>query len=309
MLYGLWLGVVTAFIMPARDTLLSRVAGSDMLRAVAGMTIVQFAGQAGGNLLAGAARWVGPAPMLVLQGLVLAAGAWLITQISPAAPRPGSPTASGSTYAKIRVALRTVLRDRRMRATFLMSCGVAFCFAGPFYVVLPLIVRDSYGGSVLLLSVLMMMFPLGTILGSMWIRARGGLRDRGPVALRSIFAGGALLAMIGLELPFSWTAGLCLVWGLVMSVFINASRTLFQEAAPEAERGRVLSIYQLALMGAGPLGSASAGFCAAAIGNHQTLLAYAVAVTLLALGLWRPVRTAEADVLAGSPAGNSSSPV
>ena len=303
LIYGVWLGVMTAFIMPARDTLLSRVAGPDMLRAVTGMTIVQFIGQAGGSFLAGAARWTGPAPMLVVQGLILAAGAWLMLRMPPTSRNPGEEARGGgsprSTWGDILAALRTVLRDPRMRSTFLMALGVAFCFAGPFYVIFPLIVRDSFGGSVVLLSMLMMMFPLGTVAGSYWIRVRGGLHNRGPAALRSIFVGGALLGVIGLQLPFFWMATLTLVWGLVMSIFINATRTLFQEAAPEKERGRVLSIYQMALMGAGPLGSMTAGFCSAWIGHHSTLIVYATAVTLLALLLWGPVRAAEASLATG----------
>src|SRR4029453_2329520 len=66
--YGLAIGTVQAFVMPARDTLLSRVAGADMMRAVTGMTAVQFGSQALGALTAGAASALGSARMVAPPG-------------------------------------------------------------------------------------------------------------------------------------------------------------------------------------------------------------------------------------------------
>ena len=298
LLYGVWLGTITAFIMPARDTLLSRVAGSDMLKAVAGMTMVQFGCQAVGNLLAGLAKWTGAAPVLVLQGIILASGALLIAKIRfpKAAAFSETPKNQGirATKREIIAAIKTVAKDPRLRSTFLMSLTVAFCFAGPFYVIFPLIVRDSYGGSVLLLAIIMTLFALGNIGGSFWIRRLGGLKRRGQSALVSILLGSLLLLLISLDLAVAWMAGLTFIWGISTSIFINATRTLFQEGAPEHERGRVLSVYQLALMGAGPMGSTVAGFSSAAIGNHATLALYAATILVLAMILWRPVSDADA---------------
>lgn len=294
LLYGVWLGTITAFIMPARDTLLSRVAGSDMLKAVAGMTMIQFGCQAAGNLAAGLAKWTGAAPILVAQGVILAAGALLMAQIKvPEANLSKNKEASKTTAQEIRAAIKIVTGDPRLRSTFLMSLTVAFCFAGPFYVIFPLIIRDSYGGSVLLISVIMTLFALGNIGGSFWIRRQGGLKKRGLSALISIAIGSLLLLLISLDLSVYWMAVLTFVWGISTSIFINTTRTLFQEGAPEQERGRVLSVYQLALMGAGPLGSTVAGFCAGALGNHVTLTVYAAAILVLAMILWRPVVNAE----------------
>jgi MFS family permease len=66
--------------------------------------------------------------------------------------------------------------------------------------------------------------------------------------------------------------GLALIWGLGGSVFINCSRTLFQQAAPERGRGRVLAIYQLGFTGGAPIGALLSGFGADAVGMHTTIL-------------------------------------
>ncbi len=308
LVYGLWVGVVTAFIMPARDTLLSRVAGDDMLRAVAGMTIVQFAAQALGNLLAGGARWVGGAPMLAVQGCILALGAVLTARVPPAPPRKTKSPRGALSLREVVSGVQIVASNPQMRASFLISFGVAFFFAGPFYVIFPLIVRDVFGGGVLMLSITMMTFPLGTILGSIAIRSRGGLRQRGPAALWSVLGGACALGTIGLGLPYIGMLAMTLIWGLTASIFINATRTLFQEAAPEAERGRVLSVFQMALMGASPMGSFLAGVCAARLGHHTTLLVFAGAVFVLVSALWVPVRRAEPGHRAASMVRNPKGP-
>ncbi|MGH7288481.1 MAG: MFS transporter, partial [Myxococcota bacterium] len=57
--YALCIGTVSAFVMPARDALLSEVAGENMMRAVTAMTLVQWSSQAAGALVGGSARWIG----------------------------------------------------------------------------------------------------------------------------------------------------------------------------------------------------------------------------------------------------------
>jgi len=121
----------------------------------------------------------------------------------------------------------------------------------------------------------LMQFPVGTIAGSLLIRARGGIRRKGRAALGALAFGAATLALISSHPPFWGLVLATLAWGFGGSVFINCSRTLFQEAAPAAERARVLSIYQLGFMGGAPIGTTLVGFASAPLGLHGTLLAAA----------------------------------
>ena len=72
-------------------------------------------------------------------------------------------------------------------------------------------------------------------------------------------------------------------WGLGGSVFLNCTRTLFQEAAPAAQRSRVLSVYQLGFMGGAPVGTTLVGFASVPLGLHGTLL-LAAGVMLAVVG-------------------------
>jgi MFS family permease len=283
LVFALCMGTLTSFTLPARDALLSRVAGGDMLRAVTGMTATQFGAQALGALAAGAARWLGGVPMLLVQALVLAVGSVAAVRLpgATAASRASAPAA----LRDLTLGLRTVAADPGLRGLTLCLMGVGLFFIGPFLVTFPLLVHGHYGGDVTTLSVVFMLFPVGTITGSLVLRARGVTR-KGRAALLALSTGSVALAFMGLGLPLPALFLGTLCWGLAGAVFINCSRTLFQEAAPPAQRGRVLSIFQLCFVGAAPLGSLGAGFCNAWIGPLATLQLFACAMLTLVAGVW-----------------------
>ena len=73
--FALSIGTLTAFANPAREALLARVAGDDLMSAISGMTAVQFCCQALGSVVAGLARIIGSPVALVIHALILASGA------------------------------------------------------------------------------------------------------------------------------------------------------------------------------------------------------------------------------------------
>ena len=284
--YGLSIGTVQAFVMPARDALLSRVAGDDMLRAVSGMTAAQFGAQAAGTLLGGATRWLGSPFMLILQALLLAAGSGATGRISEGPRKPAAPRhANGSALREIKEGIDEVARSPRLRNPLMLALAVGFLFIGPFMVLFPLLVRDIYGGGVGRLSLVLTLFPIGTITGSLVLR-RLGLRRKGLAALLALVGGSAALFVVGLGVPFPVLVVATLAWGLSGAVFINSSRTLFQEAAPAEHRARTLSIFQLGFIGAAPLGTLSAGFASGLVGPLATLQGCAGAMLVVVALVW-----------------------
>ncbi|RIL07795.1 MAG: hypothetical protein DCC71_01540, partial [Proteobacteria bacterium] len=70
--FALAWGTIQALAQPARDALVSRVATGDLLRAIAGATLVQFSAAAAGSRLGGLAEAVGSAAALAgLAGVLL----------------------------------------------------------------------------------------------------------------------------------------------------------------------------------------------------------------------------------------------
>ena len=72
--YALAVGTAGAFVMPARDAMLTRVAAGGLGRAVAVMTATQFAAQLAGIAVGGSAGAIGAPALLLLQAAVLAFG-------------------------------------------------------------------------------------------------------------------------------------------------------------------------------------------------------------------------------------------
>jgi MFS family permease len=270
------IGSLNAFSNPARDSLLSQVAGRDVMRAVTGLTIAQFASQGVGMLAAGSARWVGTAPVLVAQAVAVAFGAGLMRRVPARASSLTSHAGAGEVLAGLRFVLRSPLR-----VVLVLTCGIGFLFSASYNVVLPVLVRDVYAGDVQDVSLVMLTFPAGTIAGSFVLLSRGGIRRKGRALLLSLALAAASVIGCGLGLPFPCVVAAGLVWGLAGAVFLNMGRTLFQVRAPEAERGRVLAVNQLGFMAAGPLGALLSGFVAAELGPRTALVAFGVGMLAL----------------------------
>jgi hypothetical protein len=188
-------------------------------------------------------------------------------------PRSGVPHAR-MRLADLAVGVREVLRSPLLRPVALLSTAVGALFVGPMMVVFPLLIRDYYGGDVAQLGLLQMCFPIGTILGSLALLARGGVRRKGLAQVLALTSGCASLGVVGFGLPLWGTLLAVVTWGLGAAVFMNAGRTVFQEQAPAAVRGKVLSVYMLGFMGAsGLVGAPLSGLMVGWLGPLATCFA------------------------------------
>ena len=265
--YALALGTLQAFAIPARDAQISDVVAGDMSRAVAGMNVTQQAAQVAGAVVAGAALWLGVPVVVGLQACVVLAGALAVARLPHThARRPdGAPRAS---LADLRAGIVEVLRSPVLRPVFLVIALLGLFFVGPFVVLLPLMVRDSYGGSAARLGVINAMVPLGGILTGLWIVRRGGIGRKGNALLIGNAAAAACVASLAFRPPFALAALLVFGWGVGASFVMTSARTLFQQHASVSNRARVLSVFSLGILGAGPLASLLAGTLSRAFGTH-----------------------------------------
>jgi len=264
--YVLALGTLSAFVMPSRDALLSDVAGANLMRAVTMLTMTQWGMQAAGSAVGVVGRRIGVLPLIGLQALVLLAGVPALRRLPR--PAPALETARRALrFGELWDGVREVFRSPVLAPVALLSMALGMLFIGPFQVVFPLLVRDYYEGDIADLSMLYTAFPIGTITGSALILLRGGVRRKGAAQLLALGFGALCMGSLGLGLPF-WGALIAVtLFGLGGAFFMNAGRTLFQEHATSASRGRVLSVYALTFMGAsGVVGAPLAGWLNAWLG-------------------------------------------
>ena len=209
-LYALVLGTAQAFGNPARDAMLSEVVQGEMGRAVAGMTLTQWGTQAVGAIAGGLARVLGAGPVLVGQALVYALGIPAFAKLPHTAPRHDHPPLH---LRDITSGVREVFASPILLPSLVMVCAVGVMFIGPFMVVFPLMVRDVYGGGVAEISYVSTCFPIGTIIGSMVLMKRGGVRRKGPAQLGALALGSVLMLLISVGLPFGAMLCCVIVWG------------------------------------------------------------------------------------------------
>src|SRR5215468_7155321 len=195
-LYALAVGTFGAFVVPARDAMLGRVAGGDLGRAVAIMSATQFTSQLAGIAAGAAAGRIGAPALLVLQAAVLAAGGLAALRL-PAAPPPSHPTAQSR-----RAAMLDGLREARgspvIAPVLIAQLGAGILFVGSFLVVMPLLVRDVYAGGSAELSLVSFFFWGGTIMATLVQIRIGAMRRRGRAILVGLVFGAVVLAAMSL---------------------------------------------------------------------------------------------------------------
>ena len=153
-------------------------------------------------------------------------------------------------------------RSEQIWPVLLINFGIGVFYVGPFMAVLPLVVRDIYGGGAAELAYVNLAFWAGTIVAAFafvglarHLTLRGRLIGVGGVGRRDDPARACRLLP-----PFPvFECALNFVWGLGAGITMTQSRTVLQIVAPPTHRARLMSLFQLGLGGGGPIGAFLAG--------------------------------------------------
>ena len=284
--YALAMGVINAFVLPARDGILNRVAGEQLQRTVTVAMGLTFGAQLFGFTAARAADSVGAVPLLALQSTILLSGMIAAWRIGPMPPRPVEAEA-GHRLTQMTRGVAVVWQSDNMRPAMLMLTCMSFFYGGAFMVLNPLIVRDVYQGTAVEISLLYSVFVVGTVTATVLLVARGGVRRQGLALLLAIMSGGLSLS-IGLTQPPFWgfLAGIYL-WGIGGGVAMSMARTIMQEHAPDDMRARVLAVFTLANTSGMPLGALTLGYFTEYFGIFSALAFVILGVWTTSAILWR----------------------
>jgi MFS family permease len=174
------------------------------------------------------------------------------------------------------------LLDRRELKLILVLMSTVAIFAMPYYVLLPLLARDTLGVDVRGLGHLMAMSGLGAFAGGLSLARR--LQRRPPMPS---FLGGLalfLLGLIGLGLCRNYYAalGFMALAGFGMVTQLSTGNSLMQLNVPDALRGRLMSLFGLIVMGFAPVGSILYGVAAHYAGAGPSITGGAVIAAVVA---------------------------
>ncbi len=267
--YALVGGVIGAFAQPARDALLSRVAGDRIQHTVTLLMAMQFGVQILGISLASLADRTGPVPLIAMQCVVMALGAIaaLRIRVDPYVPGPRK-----HPFNEIADALVFVLRSERMLPVVVLTFAIGVFFAGAFTVLIPLIVRDVYHGGAQQIGLAYVLNMIGTVAVTLWLLKRGGIARPGRAVILGLGSGALLFLPIVWGVPIATFYLLIFLWGAGGGITMSMSRAIVQEAAPPSHRARIMSVYSLGMMGGMPLGSVAMGYVIQAFGPLNAAL-------------------------------------
>jgi MFS family permease len=284
MVYAVILGICNAFVQPWREYLLKQVddsaVKSDLQSLVAKSGLCVYIGQAVGVSLSSFMADIGAHNLLLIQlaaVLLAVVGFRCLLQrlaflqgqsaddakITPNSQVQASNTNSTSAHsvlAELRSGWSDLWALPALRSLICLVAFNGFFHIGVFIVALPLLVQQVYGQPVIYFSGLQLAFLLGTITTTILVIIKGTLDAPGRRVIFGLLYGGVILFALSAKPTLTGLFILLFFWGVVVGVSSTMGRAILQALAPEACRGRIISIYQLALFGCAPLGALFAGY-------------------------------------------------
>ena len=296
LLFGFCFGTVTAFIQPARESLLAQVADKQLQQAVARASFIQFSAQSVGILLAGYMDQLGLLILILFQVLLLLSSGWLLRQCLPAGVQQPIGR-QRSTWKDMTSGLAVVWSDSRLKQLMAVVAATGFLGFGLYLVAMPILTREIYQQGAAFFAWIQFSFMFGVILSNIYIiRFVGRFSQPGKALLLSLLIRGCFLVAIAMSPPPWLLFVLIVLWGAASGVAMMLGRSMTHEASPQPYRARVVSVYQLALFGAAPIGAWFSGHTISAvgvlpaIGTLGGLTIVAAVVAMIFSDLWRPIK-------------------
>ncbi len=307
-IYGLTIGTVGAFMMPARDAIVNEVVerrtriGSTVTLqlGVTLATMAQFVAQIGGLILAGYAdkvtkmpSWlggfgIGPIAaenLLVFQACTLFLGAGFAIFLARGRRVKTGRTGVGAAFGDIADGFHAVKADGKLWAMTVLMFGVGVFVIGSFLVVLPIVNRDVYGFGPDGIRDMFVTFWIGAFVSSVVLAVFKRIKRQGRLLLVAQFIASLSILLLMWKVPHWVFLTVVFVWGLAGGISIAMSRAIVQDAAPKEKLARVLSIYQLGFMAGAPLGAAMMGALVDMFGPYRIAIIPAGGMLALIFGM------------------------
>lgn len=269
---GIFLGVINAFDMPARQSMVINMVGKreDLGNAIAlNSTMVNLA------------RLVGPSIAGILIAVTSEGFCFLFNGVSfmfvilsllmMKLSLQRAPRKKANVLEDFKLGFRYVFGFIPFRNVILLLALVSLMGA-PYAVLMPVFAREILHGSSYTYGFLMGSSGIGALIGAIYLASRKkipGLESVIPIAA-FLFGVGLFSVSFSREMIVSCMF-LC-VTGFGMAVGMASSNTVIQTIVDEDKRGRVMSFYYMAFIGSMPFGSLILGGVADHIGAAYAIM-------------------------------------
>jgi MFS family permease len=177
------------------------------------------------------------------------------------------------------------VRDNRLMLTLTILVAVSTFLAMPILTMLPAFATEVLTGTGTpesRLSMLMASQGLGAILGALLVGTVDTQKHMGRLLLTVQIGLGVLIAAFALSTSLPLSLVLLFCGGILFMALFSISFSIVQLTVPEALRGRVVSIYMVALRGGGPMGGLVAGALADRFSTSSVMAVNGVLLAIVA---------------------------
>lgn len=260
------LGTANAFEAPARQSfILEMVTVEDMTNAIALNSAMFNTAMAVGPMAGGLIyAFFGPAWCFAINGLSFVAVIVALKRmkLEPFVPKPSR----ASALADIKEGLAYVATHPLIR-TIIALIGTVSLFGISFVTLMPAWAVNVLGGDAKTNGFLQSARGLGALAAALIIASLGRFRFRGKLLTLGTFALPVSAALFALSRRTPLSLVLIFGAGMATILIFNLSNALVQTHAPNALRGRIMSVYTLIFFGLMPLGALGVGVTAEKIGQ------------------------------------------
>ena len=288
---SLFFGIVDAFFQPAFTALVPQIVPEEDLPSANSLSSMsmQLGRVLGPAIGAGVVALIGSSLAFFINGLSFFASAlFLLPLLRMNLPRVVSEHGT-SVLHDIREGFRVVFGSQWLWVSIVVFALTNIMLSGPYSVAMPFLVNESMGAGVETLGLLYGVFPIGFILGGLYLGRFHKIRRRGLVMYGAGIVAGLGLAIFGLLPP---------LWVLIVAALFNGAAlemghlvwtNTLQELVPNEKLGRVVSIDNMGSFALLPIGFALAGWATEQFGAPTVfLVGGTLAALFTAVGLLVP---------------------
>jgi MFS family permease len=268
---SLFLGSINAFDFPTRNSFVVKMVEhkKDLGNAIA-LNSFMFNG----------ARLVGPSVAGLVVALVGEGYCFLINAISFLAiigtllamkiPQQKTEVRSASVFHGLKEGYQYASGFPPIRYVLLLMV-IVNVMGMPYMILMPVFARDILHGGPQTLGFLMGAAGVGALMGALYLASRRSVL--GLMKLIMIATSAFGLGLVAFSFSRYLLLSLCALCftGIGMIMSMASSNTILQTIVDEDKRGRIMSLYTMALVGMAPFGSLMAGGLASKIGAPNTI--------------------------------------
>ncbi|HEX6779522.1 MAG TPA: MFS transporter [Ktedonobacterales bacterium] len=283
-------GMVRAFFYPAYTAIIPDLVPAEMLPSANSLRSIslQMAQIIGPGIGAALVAFGGTPLAFALDGasFLISAGCLVALPQTPAANRT-APAANALQDA--RKGISAVLESPWLWITIAIASLSTIFMDGPAEAVLPLLVKQHFGGQVGIYGLFTTLAAVGSIGAALWLGRFKRLRRRGLLSYGAWMTVSLMLVVIGLPIPASGVSAAMFLQGAAQATLGLAWMSTLQEFVPSDLLGRVSSIDMLVSSALVPIGYGVAGIAADRLGAAPVfILGGAIGVAIIGLGLLHP---------------------